>query len=435
MSTSFNLPDLGEGIHEAEVITIHVNPGQEVKEGDIILEVETDKAAVEIPSPFTGRVVEISVTPGDIVHVGDAMITFSSDEYASSPPEKMTRVDPKQNGDEEGFELTSQKQEKIVPASPATRRLARELGVDLHLVTPTGSGSVVTADDVRQFSIKTIPATSPPVSNDTLTTVLDTSSINEPCIPKKEPPPLPDFSQWGEVEREPLRSIRRATATHMSRSWSQIPHVTTQDSVDISKLESFRNKHKAEIAEAGGKLTLTVFALKAAATALKRYPYFNSSLDENAQEIITKNYFHLGIATDTERGLFVPVIKDVDRKSIKEIAIELNKSVEQCRAGKIQRENMSGGTFTITNAGATGGEFFTAIINHPQVAILGMGQARMKPTVVTEDDGKYQITPRLIMPLVLTFDHRVVDGADAIRFLRVIIDALEDPEELLITMI
>lgn len=221
----------------------------------------------------------------------------------------------------------------------------------------------------------------------------------------------------------------------MARSWEQIPHVNCQDMVDITKLEEFRSRYKVDIQKAGGRLTLTVFALKAVATALKNYPHFNASLDLANQQIIIKKYFHIGIAVDTEQGLVVPVIKDVDRKSIKELSIEIHMAIERARSRKSSREEMLGGTFTITNAGAIGGSHFTAIINHPEIAILGMGEARLQPVVVSDKAGTDSIEARLMMPIVLCFDHRVADGADAIRFLQTIITALEDPDELLMTMI
>jgi pyruvate dehydrogenase E2 component (dihydrolipoamide acetyltransferase) len=221
----------------------------------------------------------------------------------------------------------------------------------------------------------------------------------------------------------------------MTTSWTQVPHVHCQDDVDITRIEAFRQKHKAELAAAGCRLTMTVFAMKAAVTALKNYPSFNASLDLATQEIVLKHYFHIGIAVDSDHGLFVPVIRDVDRKSIKELAIEVEQAIIRVREGKIHREEMQGGTFTITNAGALGGSRFSAIINYPEVAILGLGQGRMQPVVITDDRGRQEIVPRLLMPIVLCFDHRVVDGADAVRFLRVVIKALEDPDELLITMI
>ncbi|MGD8725553.1 MAG: 2-oxo acid dehydrogenase subunit E2, partial [Desulfobacterales bacterium] len=248
-------------------------------------------------------------------------------------------------------------------------------------------------------------------------------------------PTIPDFSRWGPTERVPFRSIRRATAKQMVIAWSQIPHVTSQDEVDITKLEAFRRKHKADIETEGGRLTMTVFAIKAVATALKMYPEFNASLDVAAGEIVYKNYFHIGVAVNTENGLIVPVIRDVDRKSIKELAVELHDLVQRTRSRKVALEELQGGTFTITNAGAMGGGYFAPIINFPEVAILGMGQGRLQPAVVDKGDGGHEIAPRLIMPIVLCIDHRVLDGADAIQFLKKVIEVLEDPDELLISMI
>ena len=429
MVRSFKLPDLGEGVHEGEVLAVHVSVGQEVKEGDIILEIETDKAAVEIPSPFNGRVQEIFVKPGDIVKVGDVMMTFSNGEEADRVDvQKPEKVPSRAAEPEKALSLPeTQKTEGPVPASPATRRLARGLGVDLHQVTPTGTGGVVTADDVRAFAEAGKAVVEAPSAGEVKPAEAPAVAIPSPI--------LPDFTKWGPVERLPFRSIRRATAKQMVLAWSQIPHVASQDEVDITKLEAFRQKHKAEIEDAGGRLTMTVFALKAVATALKTYPQFNATLDEQAGEIIIKKYFHIGVAANTDKGLIVPVIRDVDRKSIKELAVEMNDLVQRTRARKVSREELLGSTFTITNAGAMGGGYFAPIINFPEVAILGMGQGRLQPAVVDKGDGEHEIAPRLIMPIVLCIDHRVLDGADAIKFLKVVVDALQDPDELLITMI
>ncbi|MEJ2221455.1 MAG: dihydrolipoamide acetyltransferase family protein [Desulfobacterales bacterium] len=429
MSRAFKLPDLGEGVHEGEILAVHVSVGQEVKEGDIILEVETDKAAVEIPSPFSGTVAEILVKPGDTVNVGDVMMTFSNGEAVeAAETEKHEDLPPEKVEAEKAAPLPEAgKQKGPVPASPATRRLARELGVDLHRVTPTGSGGLVTADDVRAFAETGKEVAQAPAAAEVIPAEAPAVSIPSPV--------LPDFAKWGPVERVPFRSLRRATAKQMVIAWSQIPHVTSQDQVDITKLEAFRQKHKAEIKAEGGRLTMTVFALKAVATALKTYPQFNATLDVAAGEIIIKNYFHIGVAVNTDNGLIVPVIRDVDRKSIKELSIELNDLVEQTRSRKISLEDLQGSTFTITNAGAMGGGYFAPIINFPEVAILGMGQGRMQPAVIDKGNGEHEIAPRLIMPIVLCIDHRVLDGADAIKFLKVVIDSLEDPDELLISMI
>ncbi len=423
MARSFKLPDLGEGIHEGEVLAVLVSVGDEVKEGDPILEVETDKAAVEIPSPYTGTVREILVKQGDIVRVGDVLMTFGDGEEEEAvemerPAERAEKVVPMP---------APARAEGPVPASPATRRLARELGVDLHQVTPTGPGGLVSAADVRAFAEKG-------------------EKVEEvPEVPRERPaevvpmaapvPALPDFSKWGPVERVPVRSIRRATAKQMALAWSQIPHVHNQEWVDMTKLEAFRKNHKAEIEAKGGKLTPTVFAMKAAATALKTYPKFNATLDTGVGELVIKHYFHIGVAVNTDDGLIVPVIKDVDRKSIVELSIELNDLVQRTRERKATLEEMQGGTFTITNVGPMGGGFFAPIINYPEVAILGMGSASMQAVVKEKEENEYEIVPRLMMPIVLCIDHRVLDGADALQFIRVLREALEDPEELLITMI
>ena len=429
MARSFKLPDLGEGVHEGEILAVHVSVGQEVKEGDIILEVETDKAAVEIPSPFTGTVSEVRVKPGDTVKVGDVMMVFSDGEEAEIIDVQTTEEILAKAAESDEVLLAAKIGERKgpVPASPATRRLARELGVDLYQVTPTGAAGLVTADDVRAHADTGKDMVKAPAADEVMP--IETPALTIPS------PMLPDFSKWGPIERVPFRSIRKATAKQMIIAWSQIPHVTSQDQVDITKLEAFRHKHKAEIETKGGRLTMTVFALKAVATALKTYPQFNATLDVEAGEIVIKNYYHIGVAVNTDNGLIVPIVRDVDRKSIKELAVELNDIVQKTRSRKISRDDLQGGTFTITNAGAMGGGYFAPIINFPEVAILGMGQGRLQPAVVDKGGGDHEIAPRLIMPIVLCIDHRVLDGADAIKFLNLIIQALEDPDELLISMI
>jgi len=435
MSKTFRLPDLGEGIGEAEILAVHVTVGQIISEGDLLLEVETDKAAVEIPSPVSGTVQEIRVHKGDMAKVGAILISFVDSAAAGATVQPAPAAEPtvgKEPGTVPAQQIDAAGHPAAVPgapvpASPATRRLARELGVDLRALTPSGAGGVVTKDDVLAFAEDTDKAE-----------VLPTAP--EPAPPAEAgteiaPPTLPDFSQWGPVSREPFHSIRRATAARMTTSWTRIPHVTCQDAVDITRLEAFRRQHKGEIDQAGGRLTMTIFAMKAAATALKRFPHFNASLDPAAAEIVVKHYYHIGIAVDTEHGLMVPVIRDVDRKSIKELAVELQGTLERARERRNSREEMVGGTFTITNVGGLGGSYFTAIINHPEVAILGLGEGRMQPVVVTTGEGGQEIVPRLMMPIILCFDHRVVDGADAVRFLRRIIELLEDPDELFLTMI
>ncbi len=423
MARAFKLPDLGEGIHEGEVIAVLVSVGDEVKEGDPILEVETDKASVEIPSPYTGKVEEILVNPGDIVKVGDVLIKFSNGEAAEKEPEKQ----PAKPIETVTPMTVSTTKAGPVPASPATRRLGRELGIDLHLVAPTGPGGLVTAEDVRTFAEKGQKIEE--VAEGEAMPIVETAPFSVPA------PTLPDFSKWGPVERIPLRSIRRATAKRMALAWSQIPHVSSQDDVDVTKLEVLRRRHKIDIEAQGGKLSLTAFAVKAVAATLKKYPNFNVSVDTTSGEIVRKGYYHIGVAADTEDGLIVPVIRDADRKSITQISIELNELVQKTRERKISLAELQGGTFTITNIGAAGGRgHFAPIINYPEAAILGLSAARMKPVVVKKDVTGYEIIPRLIMPVVLTIDHRVLDGMDSTRFLEYFRNALEDPGNLLMAI-
>jgi pyruvate dehydrogenase E2 component (dihydrolipoamide acetyltransferase) len=464
MAKEFKLPDLGEGIHEGEVLSVLVSVGDAIKEGDLILEVETDKAAVEIPSPFTGTVKEIRVKVGDVIKVGDVLMTFDVGEEAEptkelkpkpgareaaegrpaeeekppgekkepsekrpseeAAPEEEKKVEREPREAEAGKPVEVEEREGPVPASPATRRLARELGVDLRKVPPSGPKGLVTAEDVRAFAEKGERKEEAPEEK--------RAAEGRPIGIKA--PELPDFSKWGEVERVPLRSIRRATAKQMALAWSQIPHVNNQGMIDVTRLETLRRKHKTAVEETGGRLTYTVFALKAVTEALKEYPRFNATLDVDAGEIVLKHYYHIGVAADTDEGLVVPVVRDVDRKSILQLSVELKELIERTRARKVTLEEMHGGTFTITNVGPMGGGHFAPIINYPEVAILGMGSAKMYPKVIEKDGGQYEIVPRLMMPIVLCIDHRVLDGADAIGFMQRIIDCLEDPEELLLRM-
>lgn len=450
MTQSFKLPDLGEGIHEGEVTAVAVSVGDSVREGDVILEIETDKAAVEIPSPVTGTVAEILVNPGDVVNVGDVLMTFDTGEATRAAPKmgdekpETKASDGSPNKPEDAETPAAQAPSKTtrkqpVPASPATRRLARELGVDLHDVTPTGRGGVVTADDVRTFTETGgtgVPSAPGDASASRKEKTSDRAGASAPPRPlTADAPPLPDFSRWGDVDRVPIRSIRRATARQMAMAWAQIPHVTTMDKVDITDLEAFRQKHKQGIADAGGRLTLTVFVLKAVVAALKQFPNFNASLDAAAGELVLKRYYHLGVAVDTDDGLIVPVLRDVDRKSITELAVELKTMVEKTHGRKIGVEDLQGGSFTITNTGSAGGALFVPIINTPQAAILGMGRATFEPVVQTLASGRHEIVPRFMMPIILTMDHRILDGGDASRFLTVVTSALADPEQLMLTMV
>lgn len=407
----FKLPDLGEGIHEGEIIEIQVAPGEDITEGQPILTVETDKAAVEIPSPFTGTVTAIHVKAHDIVHVGDNMMEFSlagqhdetgEEEGATgkpAPPPRATAVE--KTAPAPGSSATNKG--RVVPASPATRRLARELAIDLTTVKGTGPGGRVSSEDIRAVA-------------------------EQPVAEVKQP-----AKAGAREQRVPLRSVRRSIARQMALSWEQIPHVSHMDEADITHLEVERKKYKKQVAGHGGTLTLTTFALKAAVTALKAYPFFNGRLDLERQEIILNHFYNIGVATNTERGLIVPVINEVDKKSLIELAIELPKLSRQAREATLSIEQLRGGTFTLTNIGALGGTSFTPIINYPETAILGLGQARWKAVVTGDNDKNRTIVPRLRLPLVVAFDHRVTDGAQAALFLNLVREVLEDPVALLFT--
>lgn len=425
MARSFKLPDLGEGIHEGEVLAVMVSVGDAVAEGDALLEIETDKATVELPSPYTGTVVEIRAKAGDRIKVGEILLVFDGSDKSSAdtPP---AREKPPQVPETARPAAGNAGPPGPVPASPATRRLARDLDVDLGRVTSSGPAGLVTAEDVRAFARQVPePAVHPTAA---------ATAVSAPQPAALISADLPDFSKWGRVESIPLRSVRRATARRMALAWSRIPHVTSEDAIDITKLEALRQRHKAHIGDRGGKLTLTIFALKAVTAALKTYPRFNASLDEKNEQIILKHYYHIGVAVDTPDGLIVPVVRDVDRKSVRELSIELNTMVTLTLERKISLDQLQGGTFTVTNIGSLGVTHFNAIINTPEVAIFGMGTARLQPAVVTAADGTQRIEPRLMLPIGITIDHRVLDGADAVRFLQKVAGMLADPEKLLLEM-
>lgn len=441
MARKFNLPDLGEGLHEAEIVEILVSVGDAVKEGDQIMIVETDKASVEIPSPFTGEISDIHVKAGDIVEVGETLMSFGGDGGAkkaqdekeeAQKPEKEEKKEKEPEDTDESKEKTKKKAEQVersgpVPAAPSTRRLARELGVNLAQVSGSGPGGRVTDEDVRSFAEEG-PAEKPAEKKKAAPEEGKTAVGALPSLISAEDIALPDFSSWGETERIPLRSIRRAVAKKMTASWSQIPHVSHADQADITDLEELRKRHKEEIKG----LTLTVFAVKAVVAALKEHPRVNSSLDTDTEEIILKHFYNIGVAVDTERGLIVPVIREADRKSITEIAAELSDLVARTRNDENTLDDIQGGTFTITNAGVLGGTHFNPIINHPQVAILGMARASWQPVAKKDDYGRIDFVPRLLLPLVITFDHRVLDGGDGARFMNTVISVLQNPEKLLL---
>ncbi len=440
MARDFRLPDLGEGLTEAEIVKVLVHEGEDIREDAPLLEVETDKAQVEIPSPMSGRVDKIHVQAGQTVKVGQVLVSFG--EASATPGTKTAPTDgrARQATPAAGARATPPPAARVtegpVPATPATRRLARELGVDLHAVSASGSGGRVTDEDVRAaVAGATRPAAVAPRAP-------AAPERHEPGRPAAErgpakplatvglqAPPLPSFEQWGPIERQPLSHLRRTIAERMTLSATVIPHVTHFDKADITDLDALIRRNLEAARAQGVTLTLTSFLMRAAALALKAHPQFNASLDPAAGELIVKRYCHLGVAVAMERGLIVPVIRDVDRKPLLEIQRELGALAQRVREGKATLDDLKGGTFTITNIGALGGTGAIPIINYPEVAILGVARAR-EEAVVREG----QIVPRLLLPLSLTFDHRVADGADGARFAADIVRRLEHPDQLLLEL-
>src|SRR5216117_4166935 len=410
MARAFVLPDLGEGLTEAEIVKVLVQEGDLVQEDAPLLEVETDKATVEIPSPVTGRVTQIHVQPGQTVKVGAVLVTFDEEGGRSPLPAPTPTRAPSSSTPPTPSHVGP------VAATPATRRLARELGVDLRTVRGgTGPGGRVTDDDVRAAAAGGRPAPAAP-------------SVAKPLAPVGvTPPALPKFEQWGPVERQPLSHLRRTIAERMTLSATLVPHVTHFDRADITELDAIIRRNVEPARQRGLTLTLTSFLLKAAAQALLEHPQFNASLDPAAGELVLKRYYHLGVAVATDRGLIVPVIRDVDRKPLPELQRELAALAQRVREGKATLEDLRGGTFTLTNIGALGGTGAVPIINYPEVAILGVARAREEPVVL---EGR--IVPRVLLPLSLTFDHRVADGADGARFAAAIVRRLERPEQILL---
>ena len=421
---AFALPELGESIESGDVVQVLVAVGDEIAVEQSVLELETDKAVVEVPSPVSGSVTAIHVAPGDKAAVGQLIVTLETDgdgatatNNAPSASESPTEAEPELPAPPAPAEVPvanvvnppaapAKTARSGAPAAPSVRRLAREIGVDIHEVPGSGPGGRVSADDVKRYARRR-------QSQETATAATAAAPIALP---------LPDFGRWGDVERRPMSNVRRLTADQMSRTWATVPQVTQYDQADITDLEQLRQKFAAKAVAAGGKLTITAIALKAVAAALKIFPQFNASVDMATHEIIYKHYYHVGVAVDTDRGLLVPVIRDVDSKNIVALAVELTEVAERARSRKTSLEEMQGGTFTITNLGGIGGTGFSPILNAPEVAILGMARSRVEPVHV---DG--QFVPRLMLPLSLSYDHRLIDGADGARFLRWVVEALSQP--------
>lgn len=435
----FKLPDLGEGIHEGEILKWHVDVGEKIEEDGPLVEVETDKAAVVIPSPKGGKVVSLAGKVGDTIIVGNviAVIAGEGEEaVVTAPPKEAAPAEakpPKEKAPPPPEKPAAPPIPKgPVPAAPATRRLAREKGVDIRLVTPTGPGGRITLEDVERFIAGEKPVAPPakakePVAEERRAEA-EFAAHAASAIPFLDIEPMPDFEQWGVVEREPLRSIRRKVAHKMVTSMILVPHVAHMDEADVTLLEEFRQREKSRRAgQQGARLTILAFIVKAVTAGLKATPAFNASLDPFKEEIVYKKYYNIGIATDTGKGLMAPVIKDTDRKSIIQISADIEDLATRARDGKIEVAELRGGTFTITNVGPLGGTALIPTINYPEVAILGAGRVQEKPVV---RDG--QIVIRKILPLTLAFDHRIADGADAARFVTEMVRQLSDPNLLLL---
>ena len=454
----FKLPDLGEGIAEGEILKWHVAEGGEVREDAPLVDVETDKAAVTIPSPRGGRIASLRGKVGDTVNVGEVIVVI--DDGAAAPAAKAAAtaapaaaapaVAPAQvpAAAAPASPVTPAAPaggpRRPVPAAPATRRLARELKVDINLVPATGPAGRVTPEDVHRFAAggaaAPAPAAAParhappPPEHVAAREVRDDTAFAEfaahasATIPFLELEPLPDFRHEGPVQVEALRSIRRKVARKMVTSMTLVPHVAHMDDADVTELESFRLRERdRRQGAAGGRLTLMAFVIKAVTAGLRATPAFNASLDPFREEIIYKKYYNIGFAADTGRGLVVPVIHGTDTRSIVDISEQIADKAARARAGTLPPDEMRGGTFTITNVGPLGGTALLATINYPEVAILGMGRVQEKPVV---RDG--QIVIRKILPLTLAFDHRVADGADAARFVGELARQLSDPNLLLL---
>ena len=410
------LPELGDNVTQATVVGVLVKEGDRVEPGQPLLELETDKAVVEVPAEAGGVVKRVLVKVGDEVRPGQPFLELAEAEGgAEAPPlkaeerpeapapkaEEAPRPAPKE-APPAPQEAPSER--RLIPAAPSIRRLARELGVDLTRLRGTGLAGRITEEDVRRAA--------------------GLGEAAPAALPAAPAPRLPDFTKWGPVRREPMSGVRKATARSMSQAWAQVPMVTHFDEADVTELEALRKQYAKKAEEKGFRLTLTAFLLKALALTLKAFPKFNASLDVEAQEIVYKDYIHIGVAVDTPHGLLVPVIRDVDRKGVLRLAEELQEISQRARERKLSPEEMQGATFSLSNLGGIGGTGFTPIVNWPEVAILGVSRSQMKPLW---DPGKEAFVPRLVMPFSLTYDHRLIDGADAARFCRHLAGILEDP--------
>ena len=413
------LPKLGEGADSGVVVNLFVKEGDTVARDQAILELENEKAVASIPSTGAGIVTKIYVKPGDRIGIGQRILTLDGGgqpAIAPAPVEEKMAQAPRQPVPVEAEDEEQAKPASAVEpvAAPSVRRLARELGIDLRKIRGSEAGGRIALADVRNYIQRLMTASAKPKAAG-----VQPASAERPAKTESI-----DFSKWGPVSKKPLSPLRQVIARRMGESWNAVPRVTQFDEADFTRLNELRKKYAAEYEKKGARLTLTPLVLKAVATTLKKHPLFNSSLDEAANELVLKEYCHLGIAVDTEQGLIVPVIRDADRKSILDLAKELELVAARARDRKISAEDLKGGTFTISNQGAIGGAHFTPIINLPEVAILGLGRGAMKPVA---RDGK--VVVRMMTPLGLSYDHRVIDGGEAARFIVDLVGALQDFKE------
>ena len=431
--TTIKLPELGEGVKSVDVVAVLVSVGDSIEVDQDLIEVETEKASVEVPATAAGAITEIHVSVGDVLGENAPIVTLEAAEVEAEtaadeiPPEPVPEPTPERaeekragrvensNSEIRNPKLRSEQQtpppplapsrdtSKPIPAAPTVRRFAREVGVDLTTVQGTGPGGRISIDDVKTQANR----------------LLSGAGTGPGPATAVE---LPDLERFGPIHREPMTKVRKLTAQNLSRAWVTVPQVTNHETADITDLEEFRKAYKERVAAAGGKLTMTALLVRIVATALKAHPVLNSAVDMARQEIVFRYSINIGVAVDTERGLLVPVIREADTKNLTEISVELDDLAKRARSKKLKLDEMQGGTFSISNLGGIGGTGFTPIVNWPEVAILGVSRGRIEPQW---HEGSFR--PRLMMPLSLSYDHRLVDGADAARFLAKLKDALEQP--------
>jgi len=429
------LPKLGEGADSGVVVGIFVKEGDTVAKDQAILELENEKAVASIPSTGAGVVEKVHVKSGDRVSVGQRLLTLSGGgagapaaEPAAKPAAKKAAAkaapqpEPEEEVEESAEEAHDESSGPVAApvASPSLRRMARELGIDLGKIRGSEPGGRIVVADVRAYIAKLQKAAA---------AASKTAAAAAGAAPAKAAPQQIDFSQWGPILKKPVTPLRQVIARRMGESWSSVVRVTQFDDLDFTRVGELRKKFAADYEKKGAKLTLTPFVLKAVTATLKQHPIFNSSLDEVANEIIIKEYIHLGIAVDTDQGLLVPVLRDVDKKSMFDLAKELEALAAKARDRKVTADEMKGGTFTISNQGAIGGAHFTPVVNLPEVAILGLGRGAMKPVV---RDGK--IEARMLTPIGLSYDHRVIDGGSAARFVVDLAKAFENFDESVVAL-